>query len=166
MSPVRRLLPLLVPVALLAATGCSEAAGPTQEQYASAADGVCKDAAKRIDELYAEQWEATAAGESSTYVDRPERWMRSKVVPEYERMSSRLKGIQPPDGDLAYVADLYSDLDARIEVLHNRPGDGREVVDRDELLRDRFEAYGIEQCPVPLPDEGEEPVEEPEDGGQ
>jgi hypothetical protein len=158
-SPVRRLLPLLVPVALLAATGCSKASGPTQEQYASAADGVCKDSAKRIDELYAELWEATAAGESSTYVDRPERWMRSKVVPEYERMSSRLKGIQPPDGDLAYVADLYSDLDARIEVLHNRPGDGRDVVDGDKLLRDRFEAYGIEWCPPP-------PVEEPEDGGQ
>ena len=83
--------------------------------------------------------------------------MRSKVVPEYERLSSRLKRIRPPDGDRAY---LYSDLDARIEGLHIRRGDGREVVDRDELLRDRFEAYGMEKCPVPLP------VEEPAGDGQ
>ena len=151
----------MLSLVLVAATGCSEASGPTQEQYASAADGVCKDADKRINDLYKEQWEATAAGEQSTYVERPDRWMRSKVVPEYERLSSRLKGIRPPDGDTAYLSDLYSDLDARIEVLHNRPGDGRAVVDDDALLRDRFEAYGMEKCPVPLP-----PVEELAGEGQ
>jgi len=164
--PVRRLLPALVlPAVLLAATGCSEAAGPTQEQYAAAADGVCEATDEKLEELGEERdvaaWESASAGEGNTYVERPERWVRAKVVPEYERMSSRLKGMQPPDGDRAYLADLYADLDARIEVLHNRPSDGRAAIDGDARLRERFASYGMDECPGPEPTAGEPPSEEP-----
>jgi hypothetical protein len=159
-SPVRlprRLLVLAVPVVLLAAPACSEPDRPSQEQYASMADGVCKATDEKLTELYeayeVAKYEAAASGESTTYVDRPDRWVRAKVIPEYERMANGLRGIPPPDGDDAYVADIYADLDKRIEVLHNHPGDGRAVIDDDPGLRTRFEGYGIEQCPAPPPDE-------------
>ena len=153
MSPVRRLLlALVVPAVLVGAAGCSEGGGPTQEQYASMADDVCEDAKEDIDGVYmdqaVEELRASLAGEGTpVYVDRPDRWVRAKVVPAYERLSSRLKSIPPPDGDVAYLSDLYGDLDARIEVLHRRPGDGRAAVEADTLLRDRFASYGMETCP-------------------
>ncbi len=77
-------------------------------------------------------------------------------MPEDEGLSARLKGVRRPDGDAAYLSDLYADLVTRIEVLHNRPGDGRVVVDGDARLRERFESYGMEKCPVPAPEEESE----------
>lgn len=148
---------LLVPAvaAVLVVGACSDASGPSQEQYAAMADDVCKDGKEKVDELYmaqaVDEMEAAAdGGDASVYVDRPERWVRAKVVPEYEKLSSALKSIPAPEGDAAYLGDLYGDLDQRIEVLHSRPGDGRAVIEADELLRDRFTSYGMEECPPPV----------------
>jgi hypothetical protein len=155
-SPVRRLLLALAGSAVaLAATACSESAAPSKEQYASMATDVCTSADEEIDAVYMDQAVdellATTTEEGidqDVYLERPERWVRAKVVPEYESLAGRLKSIPPPDGDRAYLGDLYSDLDARIEILHRRPSDGRAVVEADEQLRSRFESYGIEDCPA------------------
>jgi hypothetical protein len=150
--PLRlRLVALAVPAVLLAGVGCSQASGgPTQDQYVAAADGVCQSAGERFTELEeefrVETWEAAVAGESNITLERPERWVRVKVVPQYESMSAGLKGIPPPEGDGAYLSDLYADLDARIETLHRRPSDGRQVVNEDTLLQERFRSYGMEIC--------------------
>jgi len=146
-----RLVALALPVALLGLAGCgASAAGPTQEQYAAMADGVCQGTGEKLTQLeeqfQIDTWEAAEEGESNIVLERPERWMRVKIVPQYENMSGTLKSIQPPDGDGAYLADLYSDLDARIETLHRRPSDGRDVVRKDKLLQDRFRSYGMEVC--------------------
>jgi hypothetical protein len=154
------LLLLGLPLIAVALPACSESAAPTKDQYVSMANSVCAGTAEKLDELFEDyevaKYEAAASGESSTYVDRPDRWMRAKIIPEYERMSGNLKGIQPPDGDGAYVADIYADLDRRIEVLHNHPGEGRAVIEADAGLRTRFASYGIEGCPTPEPDEGDD----------
>ncbi len=154
MSSVRRLLlALLGTTLLLGASACSEASGPTQEQYAAMADDVCEAAGEEIDEVYmdraVDELLAPMAEEGNVYLDRPERWVRAKVVPEYESLLGRLKAIPPPDGDATYLSDLYADLDARIGVLQARPSDGRAVVESDAQLRDRFVTYGIETCPPP-----------------
>ena len=160
MSPVRRLLLALVVPSLLAVAACSEATGPTQEQYAAMADRVCETTEEKLTELDAEydamKWDVASNGEENAYVDRPERWVRAKIVPQYERMASSLKGIPRPEGDATYLSDLYSDLDQRIEVLQIRPSDGRAVIEDDDQLRQRFASYGIEKCPGPKPGEGSE----------
>ncbi len=159
MSPVplprRLVVALVLPAVLLAASGCSEeAAGPTQEQYAEAANQVCKDSDKAIDQIYMDHSVdifLVAQGEEPTvYTDRPERWVRAKVVPAYWRLSGALKGIQPPDGDYTYLTDLYADLDTVIQELHTTPSLGRAVIEDDDLLRDRFASYGMEKCPPAL----------------
>lgn len=160
MTPVRRRprlrLSLLVLPVLLAGVGCSKAAGPTQEEYVAVADGMCKGTGDKLDEIYMDQavdnLKVFTGGESGIYTDRPETWVRSKVVPQYRNLSSSLKSIQPPDGDLTYLSDLYSDLDALIDSLHRVPAGGREVIEKDEKLRDRFQSYGMEECP-PVYDE-------------
>ncbi|HEV7722196.1 MAG TPA: hypothetical protein VGO60_12975 [Iamia sp.] len=151
MRPARpRLIALALPVVLLAAAACSKAAAPSQEQYASMADSVCESTGEKLTDLEeqydVEKYEAAATGESTITLDRPERWMRVKIVPQYERMSSSLKGIPPPEGDGTYLSDLYADLDERIETLHRRPSDGRDVVRKDTLLQQRFRSYGMETC--------------------
>jgi hypothetical protein len=156
-SPVRRrALILAVPVLLAAAGGCSQAAGPTQEEYAAVADGLCQDTLKKVDDLYMDQaietMKVSSGGESGIYTDRPETWVRAKIVPQYRNLSGGLKGIQPPDGDVTYLTDLYTDLDTLIEKLHRVPSEGREVIETDEQLRDRFESYGMKECP-PVYDE-------------
>lgn len=162
--PVRRLLVVAVVPTLLAVAGCSGSSGPSQEQYAAAAEGVCKASGEKLDELYMAQaiaeMEAATGGESTTYVDRPERWVRAKIVPEYERLANSLKGIQRPDGDAAYLSDLLADLDRQIEQLQLEPSGGRATIEADEGLRDRFESYGIEGCPPPLDEtpDHEDPV--------
>jgi hypothetical protein len=147
-----RALLLGLPILCLVVPACSDAAGPSKEEYAAMADGVCKDAGEQIDALYmdyaVEQFELSQGmADDSIWLDRPERWVRVKVVAKYESMSGALKGIQPPDGDGAYLSDLYADLDARIATLHRRPGDGRAVIETDTQVRDRFESYGITECP-------------------
>lgn len=129
------------------------------------ADDVCDSADENLDELFMEQsveeLRATTTDEAPVYVERPERWVRAKVVPAYESLSNRLKGLPRPEGDAAYLSDLYADLDARIEVLHRRPSDGRGVIESDDLLRDRFESYGMESCPPELDEDPdyEDPAE-------
>lgn len=158
MSPVRRrLVALLVPALLVVvASACSQGAAPSKDQYIAMANSVCEATSEKIDELYeayeVAKYEAAATGESPTYVDRPDRWIRAKIVPEYERMSGNLKGIKPPDGDAAYVADIYADLDRQIRFTHDVPSYGRTAVESDRGLRTRFESYGIESCPAPEPD--------------
>lgn len=154
MSLVRLLRAPLAGLALLTlvAPACSDPAGPSQEEYVAMADGVCKDAKERIDTLYmdyaVEQVEAAAGTvDDSVYLDRPERWVRVKVVSAYKGMAGALKGIQPPDSDAAYLSDLYADLDATISTLHRRPGDGRAAIETNALVRDRFTSYGITECP-------------------
>jgi hypothetical protein len=146
------LAPLLLATLVSGAACSSGGGGPTQDQYAAVADELCAGTEERLAELQQQHDEevyiAAATGESGTYVDRPERWVRAKIVPEYRKLSGNLKGIQPPDGDVAYLTDLYADLDARIETLHRRPGDGRAVINGDSLLKERFASYGITECPV------------------
>ena len=85
------------------------------------------------------------ASEPGAPVDqRPDRWVRSQVVPAYEDMAGRLRGIRPPDGDATYLAGIYEDLAHRIEILRLTPGGGRDVVRADEDLRRRFASYGME----------------------
>ncbi|HEX7131285.1 MAG TPA: hypothetical protein VF228_01845 [Iamia sp.] len=157
MSPVhrRRPLALLIPaltLAVLAVAGCSKSAGPSQEQYVAVADDVCASTEKRLEELQeahdADLYEAAATGESGIYVDRPDRWVRAKVVPAYQGMSNGLKGIQPPDGDTAYLTDLYADLDEHIESIHLNPSaeEGKALRTPDTRLTDRFASYGMEVC--------------------
>lgn len=153
MSRARRLLLAAVSTALLVAPGCAQkASGPSQEAYVAAADGACEAADQKIEDLYHElavaTWDAAAAGESYTYADRPDRWVRAKLVREYRNLSGSLKGIPRPDGDATYLSDLYADLDARIAVLHRRPGDGRDAIRADAQLKDRFASYGMDVCPV------------------
>lgn len=152
MRRVRHLFAVVALPALLLGACSEEVAGPTQEQYAASADGVCKATDDKIAALYEERdlatWVAAEEGESYTYGDRPERWVRAKLVPEYRRMSGGLKSLAAPDGDAAYLRDLYADLDARIEVLHRRPSDGRDAIRADTELQDRFTSYGMEVCPV------------------
>ena len=135
---------------VLLASGCSKGSGPTQEQYASMADSVCTASDERMDELrksYDESvYEAALTGEESTYVARPERWLRARIIPAYESMSGQLRGLRPPDDDAQYLADLYADLDLLIKDLNQRPSQGRELISEDERLRDRFASYGMEVC--------------------
>lgn len=146
----RRLALVALPVALVVGAGCTEASAPSQEEYTAAADAVCaasSDKLAQLEEDYAEETrEAQETGESSLNVDRPERWMRARIVPEYERMSGNLKSIPAPDGDVAYLSDLYADLDRRIAVLHIRPSGGRDIVRDDEDMQRRFRSYGMEVC--------------------
>lgn len=142
----------VLPALLLAAAGCSEdASGPTQAEYASMADDVCTGADEAIDALYmdlaVDELLAPLSDGGNVYLDRPDRWVRAKVVPVYKSLSNRLKSIPPPQGDVTYLSDLYSDLDVLIETLHRRPGDGRAVIETDVRLRDRFASYGMEGCP-------------------
>lgn len=153
MSPVRRVAPiLLVPALLAAAAGCGGGGGgPTKAEYAAVADGICADAGKKVDDVYmdlaVDQLLAPMTGEESVYFERDDRFVRAKVVPVYEGMSNNLKGIQPPDGDGAYLTDLYADLDKVIQSLHRVPSSGRAVIEQDQQVRDRFESYGMETCP-------------------
>jgi len=152
---LRRLSAVVAGVVVLAAGACSDAAGPTKEQYVAMADDVCQETGEALDELYMDHAVdelLAASGEENVYVDRPERWVRAKVVPEYEGLVNRLRGIPPPDGDAAYLSDLYGDLEVRVELLHNRPSDGRQVVEADPQVRDRFTSYGMEACPPPYDD--------------
>lgn len=145
-----RLALAAVPVALVIGAGCAEATAPSQEEYTAAADAVCTGSGDKLaqleDDYAAEALEAQETGESSLNVDRPERWMRARIVPEYERMSANLRSIPAPDGDVAYLGDLYSDLDRLIADLHSRPSRGRDIVRADEDLQRRFTSYGMEVC--------------------
>jgi hypothetical protein len=137
---------------LLAASGCAkEAAGPTQEEYAAVANQVCKDSGAALDAIYMDHSVdifLVAQGEEPTiYTERPERWVRVEVVPAYRGLAGALKGIQPPDGDYTYLTDLYADLDTLVEELHRVPSLGRAVIETDELLRERFASYGMDECP-------------------
>lgn len=143
---------LATALALLALTvSCSRSApAPTTEAYAAAADRVCEEADERLAELEEDRLVELAeqrSEEPGEPVDqRPDRWVRSRVVPAYEEMAGRLRGIRPPEGDGPYVAGIYDDLDRRVELLRLTPSGGRDVVRADEDLRSRFAAYGMEVC--------------------
>lgn len=137
-------------VVSLFVASCSQAAPPSQAEYVATADRVCESVGDRIEDLEEEQEERIEerdrTGKPSAYADRPERWLRARIVPQYESMSNQLKGLAAPDGDHIYLRDLYSDLDRRIEDLHTRPSKGRDLIRLDERLRDRFESYGMRVC--------------------
>lgn len=138
-----------VAVSVLAAS-CAETPPPSQAEYAASADRVCESVEERIEELEEEQEdrieERQRTGRPSAYADRPERWLRARIVPQYESMSNQLKGLTAPDGDHAYLRDLYADLDRLIEHLNVRPSEGRSLIRLDERLRDRFASYGMHVC--------------------
>lgn len=129
--------------ALLAGTlaiGCSRVSpGPTQAQYVAVADQVCEAHQAEIDTVVKEE-------RSEPDPARTERWIRADLVPEYRKMADALRGIRPPEGDEAYLADLYGDLAHQIDLLHSRPSEGRALVQEDEDLRRRFSSYGMKVC--------------------
>lgn len=127
-------------VVIMAVVGCSSSPEPpTTAQYIVRADRVCEATGEDLDALEAEY----VADPDTT---RPQRWIRRDVVPKYRKMSSNLRGLQPPDGDGTYFGDLYDDLDRRIEQLRQAPSGGRDAVRADEDLRDRFSAVGMKVC--------------------
>lgn len=140
----------VVAAALLALGACAKAPAPTQDAYVRAADDVCEDTAEELQELelelMAELGTLRAAGESNPNVERWERWMRINIVPEYRAMDKKLRSLRPPDGDRAYLGDLYDDLSIRINELNARPSQGRDLVRADEELRRRFASYGMQIC--------------------
>ncbi len=150
-APLRPLaLALGLGVLVVLVVGCSQGGpAPTQAQYAAAADQVCQGTADTLTELE-EDHEAALAEERSedpgATDQRPERWVRARVVPAYQEMEGGLRGIQPPDGDGEYLADLYDDLGRRIEELRLGPSRGRDQVRADADLRRRFASYGMEVC--------------------
>ncbi|HYI61948.1 MAG TPA: hypothetical protein VEW93_09110 [Acidimicrobiales bacterium] len=132
--------PLALLLALGVAAGCSQvSAGPSQAQYAVAADQVCTAHEGEVDEIVEEQ-------EAAPDPSRSERWVRAELVPEYRKMTRSLQGIRPPEGDETYLAGLYADLDHQVDLLHASPGRGRALVSEDEDLRRRFSSYGMKVC--------------------
>lgn len=149
-SSVRRVAAVVLVASALGLGACSEGSAPTAAEYVAAADRVCQSAADTLTELEQEYdvaaWEAAATGESNLEVDRPERWVRSTIVPQYRSMLGGLMGLPAPDGDAAYLTDLYGDLDLKIKDLHQRPAQGRALIRDDAELQQRFESYGMEIC--------------------
>lgn len=148
-SSLRRALAVAV-LAGLTLGACSESSSPTAAEYVGVADEFCKSVDDRLADIEKDYdvatYEAAATGENNPNVDRPERWFRSKIIPQYQSMLDGLRGIQPPEDDIAYLTDLYQDLDLRIQDLNLRPSEGRDFIRQDELLRNRFESYGMEVC--------------------
>ena len=148
-ASVAALATALVMLALTVA--CTKSApAPTPESYAATADRVCEQTDERLVELEEDRLVGLAeqrSEEPAAPVDpRPDRWVRSEVVPAYEDMVGRLRSIRPPDDDATYLAGIYEDLAHRIEILRLTPGGGRDVVRADEDLRSRFASYGMEVC--------------------
>ncbi len=129
---------------------CTQATGPSPAEYVAAADGVCQAASDKLAELEQEYdvaaWESAATGEGNLDVDRPERWVRGTIIPQYRSMLGGLLRLPAPDGDAAYLRDLYGDLDGRIRDLNLRPSQGRALIRDDVELQRRFESYGMEVC--------------------
>lgn len=150
-AALRRCLALLVVLAVAGtASACSRQADPpTQGEYVARADDICESTDERIEELQRDyelnRLEAAAKGESSED-QRPDRWMRAKIVPEYESLDSQLRGIRPPEDDATYLSDLYDDLSSRIEELRLSPTGGRDTIREDAELRKRFATYGMKVC--------------------
>lgn len=146
---VRRALALAV-LAGVTLGACSDSSGPTAAEYVQAADGLCQSIDDQLTEVEKDYdvaaYEAAASGEGDLNVDRPERWFRAKVLPKYQSMLGGLRSIQPPDDDIAYLADLYQDLDLKLKELNLRPSEGRDYIRDDVELQNRFESYGMTVC--------------------
>lgn len=131
---------ILLASLVVAVGACAQSGGgPTQAQYAAAADSVCKKHETRLNLIEVEQIQEPDPA-------RTERWIRRDLVPAYRDMSRSLRGIRPPDGDGVYLSGLYSDLDHVIALLFAKPSRGRALVRDDEDLRRRFSSYGMKVC--------------------
>jgi len=149
--PILRLLGVLTVVgATFVATACVDQPAPDKAAYVEAADDICDEADDDIEDEIEDLLDEIAAareGEEATLnVTRRERWTRSKIIPIYERMDSRLRSLRPPEGDHAYLGDVYDDLSRLIVEFNSKPSRGRAVVRDDEDLRNRFEANGMRVC--------------------
>lgn len=135
-----RLVPALAVVAVLLGGACSRgAAPPSQADYVAAADAACERRGEAIDEL---EEEVLADPDHN----RPERWIRADLVPEYRKLSNELRSLAPPSGDATYLSGIYADFDRRVNWLFSRPSEGRAAVRDDERLQLRFAQYGMEVC--------------------
>lgn len=145
-----RLAALMLVVVVGLGVGCARTApAPTQAEYLARADEVCEGADEKLDELQRDYdvSRVEAASETGTSEDqRPDRWVRARVVPAYQKMDQTLRSIQPPDDEGSYLADLYDDLSRRIEELRLSPGRGRDSIREDLALRKRFATYGMKVC--------------------
>lgn len=147
-APLRRVA--LAAVVAVAAVGCApDVPAPTQAQYVARADDVCQQTDDRLEELqeaYDEDLEEEAAEGGSGVDQRPGRWIRARVVPQYKKMDQTLRGIPAPEDDGPYLQDLYDDLSRAVEELRLGPSKGRDFVREDTELRNRFATYGMEVC--------------------
>ena len=151
----RALAPRSVAVAVVlglavGAAACSSGpAAPTQGEYAAQADSLCQateDTLTTMEEERVEDLQADAAEGGSGIDPRPDRWMRARVVPEYRELDGNLRSLRPPEGDEAYISDLYDDLTRQIDLLMASPSGGRDTIREHAELRKRFAAYGMKEC--------------------
>lgn len=127
-------------VAGAALTSCvAGGGGPTQSQYIAVADSICETHKEEIAEI-----ERTNVEEPNQ--NRPDRWIRAELVPQYRAMLGQLRGIRPPDGDAQYLTGLYADLEHEVSLLQVRPSDGPARIRSNEDLRRRFASYGMKVC--------------------
>lgn len=111
------------------------------------ADDLCEATDERLEQLERDRAldRSTEAAQGSE-VQRPARWMRAEIVPEYEELDQSLRAIRPPEDDATYLSDLYDDLSSRIEELRLSPAGGRDIIRENAELRKRFATYGMKVC--------------------
>lgn len=149
--PLVRLRRIALAAAVVAAvSACAGPEQPDKAAYVAAADKVCDDAGEDIDEETTEYelevLDTSNDDDVSLNVAREERWTRTKIIPIYKDMDSSLRSLTPPEGDSAYLGDLYNDLSRLIVEFNSRPSQGRDIIREDERLRQRFESYGMDVC--------------------
>lgn len=123
---------------------------PDKAAYVQAADDVCQTAKDDLEDEEKDLAEQEKAGqidgEVTLDVARHDRWVRSKIVPIYQRMENELRGLVPPEGDGAYLGDIYDDMGRLITQLNSTPAEGRDLLRQDKELIRRFDTYGMEVC--------------------